>query len=264
MSSRHWDYGIALTPLQASHRHPDIVIAYQNSQSRQSHQRAFYQLLAQAGQQAWIYTENSTQLLKTLQKHTGDKLTAIEALLHHPAVDSKTVSPSTADYLRLLETAVQNALQRFSRCSLPLSRADATALAAKEAVQYALAYLSEKEAAFEHKEVMTVALSHVLGQVNQKALQQAVLEAEKQGELIRGVYSENGTRWTTREALDAGKRNYSLAQQGRGALPPRMSLEGVNAYLDKTPASEEHARVLRELAVQTDRIVLITGFCRHG
>ena len=86
MSSRHWDYGIALTPLQASHRHPDIVIAYQNSQSRQSHQRAFYQLLAQAGQQAWIYTENSTQLLKTLQKHTGDKLTAIEALLHHSAV----------------------------------------------------------------------------------------------------------------------------------------------------------------------------------
>ena len=116
MSSRHWDYGMALTPLQASHRHPDIVIAYQNSQSRQSHQRAFYHLLAQAGQQAWIYTENSTQLLKTLEKHTGDKLTAIEALLQNSTADSKmvTVSPSTADYLRLLETAVQNALQRLT------------------------------------------------------------------------------------------------------------------------------------------------------
>ena len=93
MSSRHWDYGIALTPLQASHRHPDIVIAYQNSQSRQSHQRAFYYLLAQAGQQAWIYTENSTQLLKTLEKHTGDKLTAIEALLQNTAADSKVSIP---------------------------------------------------------------------------------------------------------------------------------------------------------------------------
>ena len=147
---------------------------------------------------------------------------------------------------------------------MPLSRADATALAAKEAVQYALAYLSEKEAAFEHKEVMTVALTHVLGQVNQKALQQAVLEAEKQGELIRGVYSENGTRWTTREALTLEKEIITLAQQDRGALPPRMSHEVVNAYLDKTPASEEHARVLRELAVQTDRIVLLQGFAGTG
>lgn len=263
MASRHWDYGIALTPLQASHRHPDIVIAYQNSQSRQSHQRAFYHLLAQAGQQAWIYTENSTQLLKTLEKHTGDKLTAIEALLHHPAADLKAASPSTADYLRLLETAVQNACQRFPD-AVPLSRSDATALAAKEAVQYALAYLSEKEAAFEHKEVMTVALTHVLGRVNQKALQQAVLEAEKQGELIRGVYSENGTRWTTREALTLEREILRLAQQDRGQLPSRISVEVVGGYLDKNPVSAEHARVLRELAGQTDRIVLLQGFAGTG
>ena len=270
MSSRHWDYGIALTPLQASHRHPDIVIAYQNSQSRQSHQRAFYQVLAQASQQAWIYTENSAQLLKTLEKHTGDKLTAIDALLQnlqHTSSDLKAESLSTADYLRLLETAVQNALQRLTPSdSLPLppSQPDATARAAKEAVQYALAYLSEKEAAFEHKEVMTVALTHVLGQVNQKALQQAVLEAEKQGELIRGVYSENGTRWTTREALTLEREILRLAQQDRGTLPPRLSTEVVNRYLDKNPASEEHTRVLHELGAQTDRIVLLQGFAGTG
>ena len=81
-SSRHFDYGIALTPLQASHRHPEIVIAYQNSGSRQSHQRAFYQIVAQASAQAWIYTENKAQLLKTVQRQSGDKLTAIDAVLH--------------------------------------------------------------------------------------------------------------------------------------------------------------------------------------
>ena len=75
---------------------------------------------------------------------------------------------------------------------------------------------------------MTVALTHVLGQVNQKALQQAVLEAEKQGELIRGVYSENGTRWTTREALTLEREIIRLAQQDRGSLPPRLSAEVVN------------------------------------
>jgi conjugative transfer relaxase protein TraI len=266
MSSRHWDYGMALTALQSSHRHPDIVIAYQNSQSRQSHQRAFYHLLAQAGQQAWIYTENSTQLLKTLEKHTGDKLTAVEALLHHDTPDPLRTSTTTADCLRLLEAAVQKALQQLTPLSSapPLSQADATAIAAQEAVHYALAYLSEKEAAFDHKAVMTVALTHRLGQVNEKALKQTVLEAEKQGELIRGVYSIEGTRWTTREALTLEREIIRLAQQDRGTLPPRISQEVVNAYLDKTPTSPEHARVLRELAVQTDRVVLLQGFAGTG
>lgn len=266
MSSRHWDYGVALTPLQASHRQADIVIAYQNSQSRQSHQRAFYQVLAQAQQQAWIYTENSTQLLKTLEKHTGDKVTAIDAVLqgikHDPEITATTTG--TADYLRLLESAVQKAGQHLLPSSNPLSQPDATARAAKEAVHYALAYLSEKEAAFEHKEVMTVALTHWLGQVNQKALQQAVLEAEKQGELIRGVYSETGTRWTTREALTLEREIVRLGLQDRGALPPRLSSEVVNHYLEKASASEEHARVLRELSSQKDRIVLLQGFAGTG
>ena len=147
--------------------------------------------------------------------------------------------------------------------ALPLSRPDATALAAQEAVQYALAYLSEKEAAFEHKEVMTVALTHVLGQVNQKALQQAVLEAEKQGELIRGVYSENGTRWTTREALTLEKEIIQACPARPRGLTTQNVTEVVNAYLDKTPASEEHARVLRELAVTNRPHRATTGLCRH-
>ncbi len=266
MSSRHWDYGIALTPLQASHRHPDIVIAYQNSQSRQSHQRAFYQVLAQANKQAWIYTENSTQLLKTLEKHTGDKLTAIDVLLQNIQPNQAASLSTTADHLRLLGSAVQNALQRLTPLSdsLPLSQPDATLLAAKKAVHYALAYLSEKEAAFEHKEVMTVALTHCLGQVNLKALQEAVLDAEKQGELIRGVYSENGTRWTTREALTLEREILRLAQQDRGKFSPKMSTDMVNTYLEKTSVHEEHALKLRELAMQKDRIVLLQGFAGTG
>ncbi len=265
MSSRHWDYGVALTPLQASHRHPEMVIAYQNSHVRQSHQRAFYQVLAQASTQAWIYTENSAQLLKTLQKHTGDKLTAMESVLQHVGAPANGSSSdmAAADYLRLLEVAVEKALRMLSPQS-DNPQFDATDLAAKEAVRYALAYLSEKEAAFEHKEVVTVALTHVLGEVNLQALQQAVMAAEKRGELIRGVVSVNGTHWTTREALTLERDIVALAQQDRGTLPARISAETVNNYLEKNPTSDEHARVLRELSAKTDRIVLLQGFAGTG
>ena len=80
-SHRHFDYGYAITPSQFTASSAQIVIACQNSASRQSHQRAFYQILAKADSQAWIYTENKSQLLTTLQKHTGNKLSAIEVFI---------------------------------------------------------------------------------------------------------------------------------------------------------------------------------------
>lgn len=255
MSSRHFDYGYALTPLQATHLKPDIVLAYQSSGARQSHQRAFYQILASAKEQAWIYTENKAQLLKTLQKQSGNKLTAIDALLHDQAAGR-----NASEHIQLLETAVERAIrQQRSGVGSP-----SPATIAKEAVQFALAYLSEKEAAFAHKEVMTVALTHVLGQVNLQALQQAVVEAEKRGDLIRGVYSHQGTRWTTREALSLERRIVALAQADRGSLPLLASPEVTEAYLQSAQPSTEHARVLRELSAQTDRIVLLQGFAGTG
>jgi conjugative transfer relaxase protein TraI len=252
MSSRHFDYGYALTPSQAANKHSDLVLAYQNSGSPQSHQRAFYKILSSAGEQAWIYTENKSQLLKTLQKHSGDKLTAIDTILQ------EKIGQNTNEHIQLLEAAVEHALCKNQ------PNVYSPAMIAKEAVQYALAYLSEKEAAFAHKEVMTVALTHVLGKVNLQALQQAVLEAEKNGELIRGVYSHQGTRWTTREALSLERQTVTLAQADRGSLPKLVSAEITEAYLQKNQMSTEHARIFRELSAQTDRVVLLQGFAGTG
>ncbi len=131
-------------------------------------------------------------------------------------------------------------------------------------MRYALAYLSEKEAAFAHKDVMTVALTHVLGKANHTQLEQAVVEAEKQGELIRGVYSEEGTRWTTREALTLERAIVSLATADRGKMPILVAADLAESYLQKTQTSAEHGQVLRDLSAKTDRIVLLQGFAGTG
>ena len=251
MASYHFDYGYALTPNQASHKRADMVLAYQGSGSQQSNQRAFYRILASADEQAWIYTENKSQLLKTVQKYSGDKLTAIETVLQGQ------VGRDTSEHIQLLESAVERALHKHQ------PNADSPVLIAKEAVQYALAYLSEKEAAFAHKEVMTVALTHVLGKVNLQSLQQAVLEAEKNGELIRGVYSHQGTRWTTREALTLERQMVTLAQADQGALPPLISAEVTEKYLRENQVSTEHARIFRELSAPNGSSRFITGFCGY-
>ena len=60
----------------------------------------------------------------------------------------------------------------------------------KEAVRYALAHLSEKEAAFSHQEMLTVALTQVLGEMTNKPLQEALKVLENKGELLRGERKE--------------------------------------------------------------------------
>lgn len=253
-STSHFDYGYAFTPYQQYHTEPDTVIAYQSSVSRQSHQRRFYQLIGQAKHQAWIYTEDHTRLLKTLQQHTGDKTTAVDALLRETVLSAVTPSTSYATaHLKLLESAVQKALDRLQQAPTPAS-------IAAEAVSYALAHLGEREAAFDHKEVVRTALQHTLGEVRLAHIEQAVLHAEKQGELIRGIYSTDGTRWTTQAALQREREIVALAQQDKGQLPKLLAAGTVTTYCQSNTLSQEQADTLRRLAAVTDRVVLIQGF----
>ena len=248
--SRHFDYGYAFTPLQKYHAHPDTVIAYQSSFSRQSHQRAFYKLLGQAGQQAWIYTEDKSKLLTQLQQHSGDKLTAIDALLRNEVLPQVT---QAAEHIQLLEQAVQKAIDR-------LQQTPTVEGTAQEAVLYALAHLSEREAAFSHKEVLEVALRHALGNVGLDQVEKAVATAEKNGDLLRGMYSKDGTHWTTQTALQMEREIIALAQESRGQMPPLAAADTVNKYLKRNQLSEEQSAVLRGAMAQPDRILLFQGF----
>ena len=160
-ASRHFDYGYVLTPSQLTAARPEQLIAYQPSGSRQSHQRAFYHLIAHAKQSVWIYTENKGQLLTTLEPYTGNKVSAVDALLYPERFARPSIGLAAhyaADHVHILEKAVEQAV-RAAQQEVKLT----PERQAREAVIYALAHLSEKEAAFTHKEVLAVALAQAFG-----------------------------------------------------------------------------------------------------
>lgn len=261
-SSRHFNYGYAVKLSGISSKLPEQIIAYLPSGSSQSHQRAFYHLLTHAKESVWIYTENKNQLLATIQRQSGNKIAAVDALLY-PESSAKPFTGSSchyaADHVRLLEKAVERAVQAAQQESTPTPERQA-----QEAVKYALAHLSEKEAAFTHKEVLAVALAQALGTVDLGQLQAAVIAAEKNGDLIRGLYSQDGTHWTTQEALRLEREIVALARTDQGSLPALASADRIEAYLQQSPCSAEHARVLRELFTQPDRLMLLQGFAGTG
>jgi conjugative transfer relaxase protein TraI len=251
----HFDYGHAATPYQTPSDSP-ILIAYQNSFSRQSHQRLFYKLISQATQQAWIYTEDRHRLLSKLQSQTGNKVTALGMLL-----GDQPLPRDANEQTRLLEKAVSRALETVQKNSDPEKTSDSVA---QDAVCYALAHLAEREAAFTHKEVLQVALEHALGGVAISKIQRAILEAEKNGDLIRGLYSQNGTDWTTREALAMEREIIQLACQSQGQLDPIASPDVIDAHVQKTQPKSEHTHAVREIANAMDQVVLMQGYAGTG
>ncbi len=256
---QHFDYGYAATPLQKHYLSINNSIAYQHSYSRQSHQRLFYKELSQAKNNIWIYTENKEALLKNLQKHTGNKSTAIDALISESEELKKNATAPLSDYLLLLEKAVASAIEHSQQNLSPTQKVQTPESLAKEAVQYALAHLSEREAAFEHKRVMEVALTQVLGEARPDTIQQAIVQAEKEGNLIRGVYSKEGTRWTTPEAIAMERDILKEAKREAGQLKPIADANVVEDYLLKIKPKQEHAVALREICTNTDRNLVVQG-----
>ncbi|CAN5419829.1 hypothetical protein BH10PSE19_BH10PSE19_00020 [soil metagenome] len=260
-ASRHFDYGYAATPQQKYHDKAHTVIAYQNCHSRQSHQRAFYKTLSQATERAWIYTENKAALLKNVQTYSGDKSTVIETLIGEKITYTPNGQQTVSEHVQLLESVVAKNLTQLQTVTITEKAPETVA---SEAVAYALAHLSEREAAFKHKDVLVVALSHALGNANSELINNAVLQAEKEGELVRGIYSHDGTHWTTREAIEMEREILELASKYQGKIPPIVASDIIERHLQTIQPKEEHGFAIRTLASATDRIIVVQGYAGVG
>ncbi len=259
--NRHFDYGYSTTPNSAINRKVDTVIAYQNAHSRQSHQRLFYKVLSQAKKEAWIITENKVELLNNIQKNTGDKVTVIDTLMKEDR-HLIGVSNSQLEHVKILEKAVSQVITRLIASEIPADKTPE--MVSKEAVNYALVHLAEREAAFTHKDVMDVALKHVLGEASSDHIQTAVIQAEKDGMLVRGVYSSDGTRWTTRDAIEMEREIITLAKADQGKLPAFIESSKVDQYLTATPMKKDHEIAIKEWMKTPDRIVIVQGNAGTG
>ncbi|MFT3741092.1 MAG: MobF family relaxase [Gammaproteobacteria bacterium] len=250
LANQHFDYGYAFTPYSQYHSKPENIIAYQSASSKLSHNRGFYKLLNQAKEKVWVYTEDKHQLLQTLQKNSGDKFTAMDAVVGR---EINAVS-HTAEHLAQLKSAVQTALGTLFHCPTP-------AETAAKAVDYALKHLSEREAAFNYQNVVKLALQQALGGASATDIQKALSTLEANGEIIKGMYSQDGERWTTLTALNQEKAIIQLAQAGQGQLPNLITQSIITEYLPQNPTlSDEQHKTLESLAEVKDRTVLIQGF----
>jgi len=247
LSNFHFDYAYSMTPYRAQHLSLKVVIAHNSSEHFATNQRSFYKELAQSTKETYLYTGNREAILNKLRDQTGDKSNALDAVFQQTIINPR-------EQVTLLENRLEQILINLKA---PVDHA-------KEAIEYALAHLSEREAAFNHKELLAVAISHVLGEVPLDKLEQAILLAQTSGAVVRGQKASEGTYWTTQEEVSIENHLLKLAKNGQGQVVQISSLAKVEERLSESTLRAEQRDVVKALSTTQDRIVLVQGYAGVG
>lgn len=245
---RHIDYGYAATPHAIAHEKPTYLIADLPASAFQTDQRRFYQTISQP-KEAWIYTDNHQGLIVHLDKKTGDRLTANETLKN---------AEETKKNLR----AFYDILQK----QILMKGGDNNATSIKksvDAMDYAMRHLAEREAGFSHKDLMAIAMQHAIGDVTQSMLTQVAIEMEKAGVSLRGV-RDDGTLWTTADAVKMEREILALAIKDKGKLTPIANDALLSKYCDPAVLRPEQIEAIKAITQSQDRVLSIQGRAGTG
>lgn len=109
------------------------------------------------------------------------------------------------------------------REAAPATHADQGTLAAREAVDFAIADLSERSSAFGRADLHELAYGHAAGQARTAAVNAEIVRRIHKGELIPGRLRGGIEGLTPRAAVAAENRVIELMRKGKGTTRPIMS-----------------------------------------
>jgi hypothetical protein len=134
---------------------------------------------------------------------------------------------------------------------------------AVEAIDYAIHHLAERDAGFTHKKIIETAMNHALGNVRLEDLNIAVRAVEKSGILLRGTRND-GTLWTTIDAVKMERDIIALCQKDKGAFDPIASDAILERYCDPEKLKKEQIDAIKAITQSKDRIIAVQGYAGTG
>ncbi|STX84931.1 putative conjugative transfer protein TraI [Legionella donaldsonii] len=127
---------------------------------------------------------------------------------------------------------------------------------AETALSFATAKLAEREAAFDHKELLMEAMVFAMGKASLADIEQAIADKEAQGDLMHA-----NTRWVVREAYLLEKKILSNNREGQGVVQPIMAESAIS--LPETLTQGQKEAVTLSLTT-SDRFVTVQGLAGTG
>ena len=135
---------------------------------------------------------------------------------------------------------------------------------AREAVEWAVAHLAEREAVFDRAALLAGALAWRPGAVSMAGAEREVARLEKTGVLHAAELPGTKDMLTTEKAAAAERETIALVEAGRGRGAPAMRSWMVSAHLHKGPLTQGQREAVKLILSEKDRVVGVQGYAGTG
>ncbi|GAB6264314.1 conjugative transfer relaxase/helicase TraI [Photobacterium sp. R1] len=136
------------------------------------------------------------------------------------------------------------------------------------AVQYAISKVSEKEAGFTQKDLITSAIEFAFEEKGQSITKDEIIKqlklSENNGQSLSAEYHD-GTRWTTATAIETEERIIDRLKAGKNTQVPLALPEHATQFLDtQTQLTDGQKDAIHLITTTKDRFIGIQGFPGTG
>ena len=156
------------------------------------------------------------------------------------------------------EAMTRNVVSRDS------ARSAADVEPAREAVEWAVAHLAEREAVFDRADLLAGALAWRPGAVSMSGAEREVARLEKTGVLHTADLPGAKDMITTDKAVAHERETIALVEAGRGRGAPVMRGRAVDKALRNGPLTDGQREAVKLILTDSDRVVGVQGYAGTG
>ncbi|MDE0333075.1 MAG: conjugative relaxase [Nitrospinae bacterium] len=135
---------------------------------------------------------------------------------------------------------------------------------AKEAVAWALAHLSERDAVFSRTDLFAAALAYGPGAASIGAVERVVEGLKREGRVHDAPALKGGDGLTTDKAVARERETIALMRAGVGRGKAAMRGWMVDRHLRKGPLTDGQRRAVKLILTDSDRVVGVQGYAGAG
>lgn len=247
-------YGYATTLNQAASGKETTLV---DMQSYTASKEVLYDLMQQESKTLHIFT-NDQQKLENQMGKSGIQPSTMARVLASTGDISKFINSQTQQSLyHDVGVAVQSLLHQ--QADKPLI---------EQAVTFALNHVSEQKAGFKHADLVMEAIRFAMDEKGTTVLEpeiKAHLHQLKAQDSVLSADYQDGTRWTTREALETEQRILDRLEAGKGAVSAFATPQQADTYLAQQAwMTDGQKDGVRLIATTNDQYTIVQGFAGVG
>lgn len=201
-----------------------------------------------------VFTDDASKAQKRLQQ-IPKTLSAIDTVFESTSMLDRQLNQHSMDAIKQdIQTAI-NTLSKDNQKSV-----------SERAVNFALRKITARQAGFLHKDLVREVLLHGLEKgVHHDAVMRVLQEKQQSGELIMGHYFNDGTRWTTQEALQLEQGIISNVSAGKGKMRPFLAnANAMKNIFDDTVLTKDQKDACHLILTTKDQFIMVQGYAGTG